>query len=339
MKAVQMTAVGGPEVLQLIEVPEPEITSDSQIKVRLKAAGVNPIDTKIRSRGLFFGAQPPAILGCDGAGVVVETGQNVTRFKVGDAVWFCNGGLGGEQGNYAQFTVVEEAYAQLKPKKIGFAEAAAAPLVLLTAWEALFERARLSAGKTALIHGGGGGVGHVAIQIAKNGGAKICTTVSDEDKAMLAQEMGADEFIFYKDRDFAEAVMAWTNGKGVDVALDTVGPEVFRQTVPAMAYTGSLVSILDPTGNQDWAEIRNRNLNIGFELMLTPQLQNLPAARIHQSEILKRCSGWFDTGKLQIHISHKIPLEEAARAHRLIEQGHTQGKIVLVIEDWELPVM
>lgn len=339
MKAVQMTAVGGPEVLQLIEVPEPEITSDSQIKVRMKAAGVNPIDTKIRSRGLFFDAQPPAILGCDGAGVVVETGKNATRFKKGDEVWFCNGGLGNEQGNYAQFTVVEEAYAQQKPKKISFAEAAASPLVLLTAWEALFERARLSAGKSILIHGGGGGVGHVAIQIAKNGGAKICTTVSDEDKAMLAQEMGADEFIFYKDRDFTEAVMAWTNGKGVDVALDTVGPEVFRQTVPVMAYTGSLVSILDPGSNQDWAEIRNRNLNIGFELMLTPQLQNLPAARIHQSEILKRCAGWFDTGKLQIHISHKLPLEEAAEAHRLIERGDTQGKIVLVIEDWELPVI
>ncbi len=339
MKAVQMTTPGGPEVLQFIEVPEPEITSDSQIKVRLMAAGVNPIDTKIRRRGLFFDAQPPAILGCDGAGVVVDTGANVTRFKKGDAVWFCNGGLGREQGNYAQFTVVEEAYAQLKPKKVSFAEAAAAPLVLITAWEALFERARLSAGQTVLVHAGGGGTGHVAVQLAKIGGAKVCTTISDEDKAMLAQELGADEFIFYQHRDFAEAVMAWTHGKGIEIALDTVGPDVFRQTIPAMAYGGSLITLLDPTGDQPWAEIRNRNLNIGFELMLTPQLRDLPAARIHHAEILKRCGGWMDTGKLKVHVSHKFPLEQAADAHRLLEQGHVQGKIVLMIQDWELPVM
>ena len=339
MKAVQMTATGGPEVLQLIEVPEPEITSDSQIKVRLKAAGVNPIDTKIRSHGLFFDSQPPAILGCDGAGVVVETGANVTRFKKGDPVWFCNGGLGADQGNYAQFTVIEEAYAQLKPKSIDFAEAAAAPLVLITAWEALYERARLTPGQIVLIHSGAGGVGHVAIQLAKKGGAKVCTTISDEDKAMFVQELGADEFIFYQHRDFVEAVMAWTFDKGVDVALDTVGPDVFRQTIPAMAHGGRLITLLDPTGDQPWNEIRNRNLTVGFELMLTPQLQDMPAARIHHAEILKRCGGWMDTGKLKVHVTHKFPLEEAAEAHRLIEGGHVQGKIVLVIEDWELPVM
>ncbi|HEC15054.1 MAG TPA: alcohol dehydrogenase [Sedimenticola sp.] len=338
MRAVEMTKPGPPDVLQLTELVEPQIQSDTQIKVRIKAAGVNPIDTKIRKDAPFYPDDLPAVLGCDGAGVVAEVGSAVTRFKPGDAVWFCNGGLGREQGTYAQFTLLEEAHCSPKPKSLSFAEAAAAPLVLITAWEALFERGRIQPGHTVLIHAGGGGVGHVAIQLAKRGGAKIITTVADEDKAMLAQEMGADEFIFYRDRDFVDAVNTWTNGKGVNIALDTVGPETFRRTISAMAFGGSLVTLLNPGPDIDWTEARNRNLNIGFELMLTPQLRNLPAARAHHSEILRRCEGWIDTGKLKIHVSHKFPLEEAAQAHRLIEKGHVTGKVVLVVEDWELPV-
>jgi len=339
MRAVQMTEPGSPDVLQLVEIIEPEIQTSTQVKIRMMAAGVNPIDTKIRQNALFYPNDLPAVLGCDGAGVVMEVGSGVTRFKPGDAVWFCHGGLGLEQGTYAQFTVVEEAYLQLKPKKLSFAEAAAAPLVLITAWEAIIERGRLQAGQTVLIHGGAGGVGHVAIQLAQSGGARVCTTVGDEDQAMLAQELGAEEFIFYRHRDFVEAVLAWTNNKGVDIALDTVGPDNFRRTIPAVAYAGSLVTLLDPGPDMDWTEARNQNLNIGFELMLTPMLRDdLATARAHHVEILRRCAGWVDTGKLKIHVSRKFPLEKAADAHRLIEQGHTQGKIVLEIENWELPV-
>jgi len=339
MRAVQMTEPGSPDVLQLVEIVEPEIQTSTQVKIRMMAAGVNPIDTKIRKNALFYPHDLPAVLGCDGAGIVMEVGSGVTRFKPGDAVWFCHGGLGLEQGTYAQFTVVEEAYLQLKPKKLSFAEAAAAPLVLITAWEAIIERGRLQAGQTVLVHGGGGGVGHVAIQLAQSGGARVITTVGDEDKAMLTQELGAEEFIFYRHRDFVEAVLAWTNGKGVDIALDTVGPDNFRRTIPAVAYAGSLVTLLDPGPDVDWTEARNRNLNIGFELMLTPMLRDdLATARAHHVEILRRCAGWVDTGKLKIHVSRKFPLEKAADAHRLIEQGHTQGKIVLEIENWELPV-
>ena len=126
MKAVLMTAVGGPEVLEYDRLAEPEITRPTEIKVRLRAAGVNPIDTKVRSRGLFQGSLP-AVLGCDGAGEVVATGPAVTRFRPGDAVWMCHGGLGGAQGNYAEFTVVDEEHAEPKPSRISFDEAAAAP--------------------------------------------------------------------------------------------------------------------------------------------------------------------------------------------------------------------
>ncbi len=339
MRAVQMTEPGSPDVLQLVEIAEPEVRTSTQVKIRMMAAGVNPIDTKVRANAPFYPHDLPAVLGCDGAGVVMEVGSNVTRFKLGDAVWFCHGGLGREQGTYAQFTVVEEAYLQHKPKKLSFAEAAAAPLVLITAWEAIIERGRLQAGQTVLIHGGAGGVGHVAIQLAQSGGARVCVTVGDEEQAMLAQDMGAEEFIFYRQRDFVEAVLAWTNNKGVDIALDTVGPDNFRRTIPAVAYAGSLITLLDPGSDMDWTEARNQNLNIGFELMLTPMLRdNLPTARAHHVEILRRCAGWVDTGKLKIHVSRKFPLEKAADAHRLIEQGHTRGKIVLEIEDWELPV-
>ncbi len=339
MRAVQMTEPGSPDVLQLVEIAEPEVQTRTQVKIRMMAAGVNPIDTKVRANAPFYPHDLPAVLGCDGAGVVMEVGSDVTRFKPGDAVWFCHGGLGLEQGTYAQFTVVEEAYLQHKPKKLSFAEAAAAPLVLITAWEAVIERGRLQAGQTVLVHGGAGGVGHVAIQLAQSGGARVCATVGDEEQAMLVQDLGAEEFIFYRQRDFVEAVLAWTHNKGVDIALDTVGPDNFRRTIPAVAYAGSLVTLLDPGSDMDWTEARNKNLNIGFELMLTPMLRDdLPTARAHQVEILRRCAGWVDTGKLKIHVSRKFPLEKAADAHRLIEQGHTRGKIVLEIENWELPV-
>ena len=197
MKAVLMTAAGSADVLQLTDVDEPQITSPTQIKVQLKAAGVNPVDTKIRSRGLFFPEALSAILGCDGAGVVIETGDKVTRFMPGDDVWFCNGGLGGAQGNYAEYTVLDEKEAEMKPRRLSYEEAAALPLVLITAWEALFDRAGLVEGQTVLIHAGAGGVGHMAIQLAKSVGAQVVTTVSTQEKAAFARQYVAPGIIIW----------------------------------------------------------------------------------------------------------------------------------------------
>jgi len=329
MKAAVMTALGGPEVLQLREVPEPEITRPTQIKVRLKAAGINPVDTKLCSRGLFFGAEPPAIIGCDGAGEVIEIGSEVRRFQVGDSVWFCHGGLGREPGNYAEFTVLDQDHAEFKPAKADWAEAAAAPLVLLTAWEALFDRGQLQEGETVLIHAGAGGVGHVAIQLAKLRGATVITTVSNDAKATLVKELGADHVINYKTQDLVEAVNAITGGRGVDLAFDTVGPEVFRQTIPAVAHYGTLVTILDP-GACDFGEARVRNLSFAFTLMLTPMLRDLKEAREHQGEILRVCGEWLDEGHLKVLVGQTFPLAEAAEAHRLLSEGHVTGKLVLL---------
>ncbi len=332
MKAVVMTEPGPPEVLQLREVEDPAISSPTQIKVKLHAAGVNPIDTKLRKRGLFYGATPPAILGCDGAGEVVETGEAVSRFQPGDQVWFCHGGLGREQGNYAEFTVLEERRAEFKPAKVDMVHAAAAPLVLITAWEALYDRGRLEEGQDVLVHAGAGGVGHVAIQLAKIRGARVFTTVSSPEKAELARRLGADVVIDYTKENPAEVVDQVTEGRGLDLVFDTVGPEVFRSSIPLLAEYGTLVTILDPGEGLVTSEARNRNLTIAFTLMLTPALKDLPEALAHQGEILRRCGEWMTEGKLKIEVSRTLPLAEAAEAHRIIETGHTTGKIVLTME-------
>lgn len=328
-----MTASGEPEVLQLQDVPEPKIQKDTQILVRLHAAGINPIDTKLRKRGTFYPDQMPAILGCDGAGVVEAVGSGVQLFRVGDEVYFCDGGLGKPgTGNYAEFTVVDERFVAPKPKSLSFAEAAATPLVLITAWESLYDRGRLEAGQNVLIHAGAGGVGHVAIQLAKLKGAQVCTTIGSQEKARLVRQLGADHAIFYKQTDFVKAALDWTGGEGVDLAFDTVGDKTFYDTVPAVRVYGDLVTILEPDPSQgNLKTARSRNLRINLELMLTPMLQGLVAAQQHQAEILKQCRRWIDEGKLKIHLSETYPLKDAAAAHQAIESGSTTGKVVLVI--------
>lgn len=330
MKAIMMTAVGSPDVLELHTLAEPEITQPTQIKVRLKAAGVNPVDTKIRRYGVFYENGLPAVLGCDGAGEVVAVGSSVTQFKLGDAVWFCHGGLGREQGNYAEYTVLDQRWASLMPKTSSFAQAAALPLVLITAWGALFDRGGLQAGQTVLIHAGAGGVGHVAIQLAKLHGARVITTVSSEQKAEFVKSLGADEAVLYTQNGFAAAVNKLTDGNGANLVFDTVGAAVFKESITATAHFGRLVTLLDP-GELSLAEARMRNLLLGFELMLTPMLRDLHEARDKHVEILRQCVDWVDKGLLKAHISRLLTLEEAATAHSLIESGHTTGKIVLSV--------
>ncbi|MGZ8175660.1 MULTISPECIES: zinc-dependent alcohol dehydrogenase family protein [Methylobacter] len=330
MKAIMMTAIGNPDVLELQEIDEPEISTATQVKVRLKAAGVNPVDTKIRHSGLLYDHPLPAVLGCDGAGEVIETGSAVSQFKPGDKVWFCHGGLGREQGNYAEYTVLDQRWVSLMPQTCSFAEAAALPLVLITAWGGLFDRGGLQAGQTVLIHAGAGGVGHVAIQLAKLKGARVIATVRSEQKTEFVKAMGADEVILYRQDGLADAVNELTGGKGADLVFDTVGAEVFKASIPATAHFGRLVTLLDP-GELSLAEARMRNLLIGFELMLTPMLRDLPEARDKHVEILKQCAQWVDRGLLKTHISKQLPLAEAAKAHELIETGHSTGKIVLTV--------
>ncbi|MFB8797183.1 MAG: zinc-dependent alcohol dehydrogenase family protein [Microcoleus sp.] len=336
MKAIAHFTPGSPEVLQLQDLPDPTIQKETDVLVKLRAAGVNPIDTKLRARGTFYPDRSPHVLGCDGAGVVEAVGAAVQRFQVGDEVFFCNGGLGGSIGTYAELAVVDERFLAHKPAALSFAEAAAAPLVLITAWESLYDRGQLRAGevlsKKVLIQAGAGGVGHVAIQLAKLQGAEVCTTVSTAEKAEFVKQLGADLVIFYKNTDVVDRVLTWTGGEGVDLAFDTVGGETFYKTIPAIKIYGDLVTILEPDpalGNLKTA--RMRNLRISLELMLTPMLEGLVSAQEHQADILQQCASLCDRNLLKIHVSQTFPLEQAQAAHELLEAGSVTGKIVLLI--------
>ena len=156
--------------------------------------------------------------------------------------------------------------------------------------------------------------------------------MSGPEKTDFAHSLGAEYCINYREEDLVQAVMDWTEGRGVDVALDTVGPACFRQTIPAMAVYGNLVTILDPGTDLDLKEARIRNLRLSLELMLSPQLRDLPRALAHQGEILRRCGKLIDDGELKIHVSRTFPLAAAAEAHQLIETGHVTGKLVLTMD-------
>ena len=326
-----MTNTGNPDVLKFQEVPTPQIETDTQVLVKLYAAGVNPIDTKLRKRGTLYPGQMPAILGCDGAGVIEAIAPQVKNFKVGDQVYFCYGGLGAKPGNYAEYIVVEENFLSHKPNNLSFVEASIVPLILITAWESLYDRGRLEPGRKVLIHAGAGGVGHIAIQLAKLKGAEVCTTVSTPEKADFVKSLGADHVILYRENDFVKSVLDWTDGVGVDLAFDTVGGDLFTQTFSVVQIYGDLVTILQPDNQTNWTVARNRNLRISLELMLTPLLQsNLVEFQKHQAQILHQGARLIDEGKLKVHLNKTFPLSAAKSAHELLEKGGMIGKIGLV---------
>lgn len=332
MKAILATAPGSVDVLQLRDIPKPELPASHHLLVKLAAASINPIDTKLRTKPLFFPDKLPAILGCDGAGIVETIGSAVTRFKVGDQVFFCSGGIGNEPGNYAEYTTLHEDYCAKKPVNIGLQDSAALPLVFITAWESLVDRANLQAGQTVLIHAGAGGVGHVAIQLARHLGARVAVTVSDDKKAAMARSLGAEKTINYKTQDFVQETLSWTGGQGADVVYDTVGGETFLRSLPAARMYGKVVSLLStPLSLADTQLARLRNLSLCYDLMLAPQAMGLNDDRIRQRKILEQCAALVDAGKLSVHVSHKMPLERVAEAHRMIEAGGIVGKIVLTI--------
>ncbi|MFP4080360.1 MAG: zinc-binding dehydrogenase, partial [Ectothiorhodospira sp.] len=258
--------------------------------------------------------------------------QGVTGVEPGQRVLFMNGGIGLDPGNYAEYTTVDARFVVPIPEGVGDLEGAALPLVALTAWEGLFDRARLGAGEWVLIHGGAGGVGHVAIQLARQAGARVMTTVSDDEKARIARDSGAEAIIRYRDEDFVEAVRHWTEGEGVGVVLDTVGGETCARSVHALATYGRLVSILAFPADLDWKHARLHNLTLAQELMLTPMILGRDDFRLHQTGILRECVARVADGRLQVRVAGTYPLEQAIQAHRRLEAGGLAGKLVLTIQ-------
>lgn len=332
MKAILMTAAGGVDVLQLADIGMPELPSPNHMRVKLSAAGINPLDTKLRKSPAFYPDNLPCVLGCDGAGIVEAVGENVNRFEPGDEVYFFNGGLGNEPGNYAEYTVVHQDFAAFTPRHATMEEAAALPLALISAWESLLDRGCLLEGQTVLILGAAGGVGHLAVQIAKQAGATVLATVGTREKAAWVTSLGADRVFVYSDVDFATAVLDWTKGRGVDLVFDTVGGDTFCRSFACTKVYGRIVTLLQWNCSSDAMKLaRTRNLSLAHELMLTPTLLNMHDQRVHQRRILEEGARLIEADKLKIKVSRVLPLEQAAQAHTMIEEGHTIGKIVLKI--------
>jgi NADPH2:quinone reductase len=332
VRAVLMTAVGGPEVLQVAELPDPEITGDHDVRVRLRAAGINPIDYKLRSYGTFDRTLP-AILGWDGAGVVESTGPAVTRVRPGDEVYLCDGGFGPTPGTYAELKVVDERYLARKPERLSFVEAAAAPLVTITAWEALRERARVGTSQSVLVQAGAGGVGHMSLQIARLAGARVATTVTPGPKAELAASLGAELCIDYRHEDVGERLRAWTGTDGADVVHDTVGGKTFTASFSLVRPYGDLVSNVEsPWEEAAVTATHHRNLRVSFTWMPAPSVFGWPEHRERQRSILEQAAVHFDAGDLRVQVGAAFPLEQAADAHRALEAGQVIGKAVLTMD-------
>ncbi len=331
MKAVYFDKGGSADVLHYGDIATPNDCGENQVLVRIKAIGINPIDCKLRAAPERFPVTFPIIPGCDGAGIVEAVGTQVSHFKSDDEVYFSQPGFKGRQGTYAEYTLVDASLLALKPRTLSFEQAAAAPLVFITAWEALHDRARIMHDQIVLIHAGAGGVGHAAIQLAKQAGARVITTVSNEEKAAFVKQLGADLIINYRTQDVIAEVMRWTDSNGIDIAFDTVGPAVLQSCFRCVKPYGDVVTILQATTDTDWSEARKRNVRFSHELMLSPVLLELEQAKQHQGEILKQCAALFDDNKLTVSIARTFPLSEAATAQRFLEHNHPAGKVILAV--------
>ena len=310
MKAIVVHNYGGPEVLKYEDTRRPEPKED-QILVRVIAAGVNPVDASIRSeRGAkFFGITLPFIPGYDIAGVVEKTGAKIAKFKPGDSVYAYLSLKDG--GGYAEYAVATEVEAAPKPKSISFVEAAGVPVVALTAWQALIDTAKLSVGQTVLIHGGSGGVGSFAIQIAKARGAKVIATASTANQDLLKQ-LGADVAIDYTKQKFEDVA------KDVDVVLDSVGKDTLARSYGVVKKGGFIVTLVS---RLDQAELDKHGIR-GASLGVEPNSNEL-------TEIGKL----IDEEKIKVVVSLTFPLAEAMKAQEQVATGHTRGKIVLKVAD------
>lgn len=330
MKAVVVKEWGGPEVLSIDDVKKPS-PGPGEVLVRVYATSVNPVDYKLRKGGISFASPLPAILHGDMSGVVEDVGANVTRFSAGDKVYGCVGGFGGRPGALAEYTTADERLLSRKPENLSFREAAAVPLVAITAWLALVDRGRVSPHDHLLIQAGAGGVGHVAVQIAKNLGCRISTTVSTEEKASLVKELGADDVIFYRNESVDEYRERLTAGGGFDVVFDTVGGETLEKSLYAVKTSGHVLGIaMRTTGS--FAPIHERNFTLSGVFMGLPLVTG--EGLEHHGQILETLTRWTEQGRFRPVLSDPVfTLDSASRAHEAGERGGVTGKIVIDVSD------
>jgi len=328
MHAQVLNHFNGPFILTESAIPS---ATEGQVLVRIKASGVNPLDTKIREgNGAHARVVLPAILGMDMAGLVEAVGPDVTAFRPGDEVYGMVGGIGGLQGTLATYAAVDADLLALKPKNLTMREAAALPLIFITAWEGLVDRAQVHAGQKVLIHAGAGGVGHVAVQLARSFGAQVYATVSGE-KAKIVESFGAIP-INYKIQNVESYVAEHTNSEGFDVVYDTVGGATLDDSFLAVkTYTGHVLSCLG-WGTHKLAPLSFRGATYSGVFTLMPMLTG--KGRAHHGAILREAAKLAEEGMLKPLLSQeKFTLETAFQAHTAVELGKTVGKVVVEIED------
>jgi NADPH2:quinone reductase len=309
------------------DLPDP-VLAPNQVLVRIAASGVNPLDTKIRAAKAAHARQPlPAVLGVDMAGTVEEVGPGVTAFRPGDEVYGMVGGVGGHQGTLAEKIVADADLLAHKPKNLTMREAAALPLSVITAWEGLVDRAKIHSGQQVLIHAGAGGVGHIAVQIARAFGAGVFATVSPY-KAKIVADFGATP-IDYRSMSVDQYVAAHTGGGGFDIVYDTVGGATLDASFAAVRrYTGHALSCLG-WGSHALAPLSFRGATYSGVFTLLPLLTG--EGRAHHGEILTRAAALAEAGKLRPLLKERtFSTAEIDAAHILVASG-SLGKVVVEI--------
>ena len=326
MHAVVLNAYETAPSLQTVRRPSPDA---GQVLVRIKASGVNPIDTKIIA-GKGAHAQPklPAILGIDLAGVVEDIGAGVTCFKVGDEVYGMTGGIGGVPGSLAEFAAVDAELLAIKPRNISMREAAALPLIFITAWEGMVDRARVSEGKTVLVHGGAGGVGHIAVQIAHAFGAKVFAT-GDASQQRAIAALGATA-IDYRAQSVEQYMAQHTGGDGFDIVYDTVGAATLDASFrAARIYDGHVVSCLG-WGTHALAPLSFRGATYSGVFTMLPLLSG--KGRAQHGAILREATKLVEGGKIKVMLDPAhYTIATVGAAHQAIIDGSAKGKLVVDI--------
>lgn len=327
MQTQVITSFGDTSVFQLREVSRPKL-KPGYVLIRVLATSVNPLDIKLRSGKIAdIVADFPAVLHGDVAGILEDVAPDVTSFAIGDEVYGCAGGVKGEDGALAEYMLADQKLIARKPASLSMAEAAALPLVSITAWEALFEKIKLNQNKNILIHGGLGGVGHIAIQLAKWAGAEVYTTVSSSEKGKLAKSLGANAIINYHDESPMSYVKRLTNDQGFAVVFDTVGGKNIDHSISAVANYGEVVTIV-ANSTHDLSALYFKSATLHTVMMLLPLLHNKDRQR--HGNILKQISNLVDQGKLKPLIyPEQFSFDEVANAHALVESGKIFGKVVI----------
>jgi NADPH2:quinone reductase len=323
MQALVINRYNGP--LEITDLPKPAPAA-GQVLVRIAASGLNPLDTKIRAGGAAHAQHPlPLVLGIDMAGVVEEVGAGVSAFKAGDEVYGMTGGVGGIQGSLAQYAAVDAALLAKKPANLSMREAAALPLAFVTAYSGIVDRARLQPGQTVLVQGGAGGVGFVAVQLARALGATVAATASARDLDIVAQA-GATP-VDHRARTVEQYVAALTEGAGFDLVVDTVGGATLDASFAAVKHFGHVVSALG-WGTHGLAPLSFREATYSGVFTLYPLLTG--KYRAHHGEMLREATLLAEAGQLAPRVdSRRFDLHMAELAYDAITSGSARGKIVV----------